>query len=132
VDNIEVFDIASLEILRLCLDDFPIPVNLKAEDIASAVLEFYPDNYFDDQPPGKLRDLCQHTIYWLHKEQIILVEVINDIDRPKGTLTREGLALLNRVPSTISESTFRDVISKGLSNIPVALVSGVVAQLFNK
>ncbi|WP_299665083.1 hypothetical protein [uncultured Psychromonas sp.] len=132
MDNIEVFDVASLEILRLCLDDFPIPVFLKAEDIASAVLEFYPENYFDEQPAGKLRDLCQHTIYWLNKERIILVEVINDRDRPKGTLTRKGLVLLNRVPSTISEPTFRDVISKGLSNIPAALVSSIVAQLFNK
>ena len=131
MDNIEVFDIASLEIMRLCLDDFPIPVNLKAEDIASTVLEFYPENYFDSQPAGKLRELCQHTIFWLNNEQIISVEVV-DIQRPKGTLTREGLALLNRVPNTISEPTFRDLISKGLSSIPVALVSGVVAQLFNK
>jgi hypothetical protein len=131
MDSIEVFDIASLEVMRLCISEFPVPVTLNADDIAITVQDFYPEGYFDNQSSGKLREICQHTIFWLNDENIISLKEIG-FQRPQGTLTRDGLSLLNRVPNSISGSTFRDVISKGVASIPAALVSGVVAQLFGK
>lgn len=135
MDNIDVFNIASLEIMHLCLAKFPVPVLLADEVIAETVLGYF--DILKDESEHNLSknacwEICGYTIIWLRNESYIEFRDTDlGMDGYNATLTSKGLNTLDAIPTSLNDKiTFKDLFRKGVSSIPSALVTSVMTQYF--
>ena len=134
MNNIDVFNIASMEILHQCLDKFPVPALLVDEAISNTVMDFFHIVSGEQQEISKNKcwEICSYTISWLSREGYI--EFIGQeagLGGIQATLTLKGLNTLDSIPTSINEKiTFKDLFLKGVTSVPSALVTTVMAQYF--
>jgi len=135
MDNIDVFNIASLEIMHLCLDKFPVPALLNDEMIAETVLGFF--DILNDESENHLNknacwEICGYTIIWLRNEGYIEFRGSEcGMGGSSATLTSKGLNTLDAIPTSLNDKiTFKELFRKGVSSVPSALVASVMTQYF--
>lgn len=134
MQNIDVFNFASLEILHQCIDSFPIYLEVDSGKIALAVSNYFedPKNYDDSlEQFTNVDEICMYTIFWLKDEGFIRVKNEN-IDEPYTVvISQKGLNAINRVPSSINDKkSFKEVFKNGLSSVPLNVASGLMIEFF--
>jgi hypothetical protein len=133
MNNLDVFNIASLEIFHCCLDTFPLPTELITVDLAVNISGYFESPKNDESYQShfdNLDDTIHETISWL-KHEGFLVDKGSSMDSYAVVLSQKGLNAVNSVPRFLeSKKSFKDYFSSGLSNLPFNIASGVMVEFF--
>jgi hypothetical protein len=133
VQSIDIFNLATLEIFRKCLSNFPLPVELDPSEISNVV-----EGYFSSPVEAEalfshltdIKDKTGGTINWLKDEGFLKV-VHEPLSRPiTATLTQKGVSASNAyIPALGEGKRFSDFMSTGVKDITKNVVSTLVAGL---
>ncbi|MCE9679619.1 hypothetical protein LZP69_10650 [Shewanella sp. AS1] len=130
MESKDIFNVATIEIFRLCLEEFPSEVELDHKKIAREVGEFFPeptDEVKLFQHLGLLNQKVQDTISWLTHEGYIRVKT-NYVSQPSWyVVTPKGLQAASvTIDSLESKPTFADVIKGGVKEVTSAAVPAII------
>jgi hypothetical protein len=132
--NIDVFNVAALEILHQRVNSFPVNLELDSGKIAIAVTKYF-------EEPKKISELfahfcnldeiCLHTIRWLRDEEFIRVIEDSNNDSYLVVISQKGLQAINKSPSiTGDKKSFKEIFNNGLSSLPFSVASGLMTEFF--
>ena len=130
--NLDIFNLAALELFHLCLEKFPVQVRIDANQISNVLSGYYdlPESSVESfNQIVNIKEICQHTIYWLREEGFIRTSSETLDGTCYVNITQKGLSAMNRLPSSINENrTFRDIFYSGLSGVASGAASSVMAD----
>lgn len=134
MQSIDIFNLATLEIFRKCLGNFPLPVKLDPSEISDAV-----EGYFASPAESEalffhladIKDKTNGTNNWLKDEGFLRV-VHEPLSGPiTATLSQKGISASSAyIPALGEEKRFSDFMSAGVKDIAKNVVSTLVAGLF--
>ncbi len=135
MNNLDVFNFATMEIFHICLENFPIDVEVEPYDIASAVFNYFqhPESEIEfSEQYENIEQICLHSLWWLRDENYIRLSN-QDMDGSCNiVLAEKGLIAVNKVPKVLdNKQSFKDVFYNGLSSLPFSVASGVMTEFFN-
>nr|WP_320125743.1 hypothetical protein [uncultured Shewanella sp.] len=100
MQNIELFNLATKEILGMCYESFPNRVSFKHFDITEKVLQYYELSDFKDKE-NDVAKVCLSTAKWLRQANYIWVEHELGNEFNSVTLTPKAFELLNLMPESL-------------------------------
>lgn len=133
MQSIDIFNLATLEIFRKCLSNFPLPVKLDPSEISGIVEGYFASPIESEALFSNLADINEKTggtINWLKNEGFLRV-VHEPLSGPiTATLTQKGVSASNAyIPALGEGKRFSDFISTGVKDIATNVVSTLVAGL---
>lgn len=128
----DVFEAATIEIFRACIECHPQPAEIQTQQLAILVTEYFAaveDDQLQEQI-NQLDELCNYAIIWL-KNEGFLRDFGSSMDSYVVNITLQGLNAINAVPKSIEgKSTFGEVFRTGLGGIPFSVASSTIAEFF--
>jgi hypothetical protein len=112
--NIDLFDLAVMEIMGQLYEQFPERVKLNSIVIGYKVTNYLTDqnikeNGFEDM------DIGEHTLNWLRDAGYIWVESVEQCDFYGVTLSPFGLSIIKSKPSSLKDrKAFSEVMMKNI------------------
>jgi hypothetical protein len=95
--NIDVFDKCVASVLNELYENFPVPVHLIFNNLAS---ELWDDDSDDEESYFKKYEIYAHTVSWLERSDFIWSINIDEHEAFDAVLSPKGLELL-KMPSSL-------------------------------
>ncbi|MGC7893545.1 hypothetical protein [Vibrio anguillarum] len=134
MNNLDVFNVAVLEILYRCVDSVPVKVLIKPRTVALDVSNYFdvPDRENEYSPEMmRIEKITINTILWL-KEEGFINTVGECLDGSvHATLSMKGLNAINRVPDSLNDTkSFKQLIYEAVPAQSLSGVCSLVSELF--
>ncbi len=134
MQNLDVFNFATLEIFHRCIENFPIDVEIDPTQIALAVADYFEVPKSAEETFthfSNLDQICMHAVWWLRDEGFVRTKSEMMSGTSSVIITQKGLNALNSSPSILeNKKSFKDLFYAGLTNLPFNVASGVMTEFF--
>lgn len=134
MNNIDVFNCAAMEIFHLCLENFPIQLNVEPTEIALEVSKFFQLSENNQRLQDEFSNIdliCQHALWWLRDENYIRISSQTMDGSCSIVMTEKGLNAINKSPEALeNKKSFKDIFYNGFSTLPFTVASGVMTEFF--
>ncbi|CAH7247459.1 conserved hypothetical protein [Vibrio chagasii] len=101
--NIELFNLATSEIVARCYQSFPCKVSFSYHELAEAVSQYYDENEVNDNLK-EITDICRDTASWLQEAGYLWIARRTHQDSVNVTLSPKAFEALNMMPGSLSKS----------------------------
>lgn len=100
--NIELFNLATSEIVARCYQSFPCKVSFSYHELAEEVSQYYDKDEVNDNIK-EITDICRDTTSWLEGAGYLWVARRTHQDSTNVTLSPKAFEALNMMPEALSK-----------------------------
>ncbi|MEZ8122815.1 hypothetical protein ACED30_25430 [Vibrio splendidus] len=101
--NIELFNLATSEIVARCYQSFPSKISFEFHELAEEVSEYYDRDEVIDKLPD-ITHICRETTCWLEEAGYLWIARRTHQNSMNVTLSPKAFEALNMMPDSLSSS----------------------------
>ncbi|MCR9865153.1 hypothetical protein [Vibrio parahaemolyticus] len=101
MNNIELFNLATSEIVARCYESFPGRVSFTYQELSDEVSQYYDPNEVNDKAQ-EIIAICRETTVWLEQAGYLWINRRTYQDSVNVTLSPKAFEALNMMPDSLS------------------------------